>query len=171
METQLKDLTKKRDLFLKKTGPQADDSIFVKDLGDLAFIYEDLKQTADKKKDEMKEIFSEFASTIKDDVRKTFVHFVSLLKNIEYDVNSEIEVDLVHLEKFDKEEVKLDDVLPVFEEFQLKDVKFDFNEASKMIAATKGPSLTESVIDMLGFNKLDVADEQNEMVINDLLEC
>lgn len=59
----------------------------------------------------------------------------------------------------------MDDVLPVFDEFAMKEIKFDFNEISKNISI-KGPSLTDSVIDMLGFNKIDVADEQNEMVDN-----
>lgn len=98
----MKEITKKRETLFKKGGPQADDSIFVKDLGDLAYAYEDMKQTGDKKIDEMKGIVADFASSIKDDIRKTFVHFISLMKNIEYDVNTEIEVFSAHYRNLTK---------------------------------------------------------------------
>lgn len=58
----------------------------------------------------------------------------------------------------------MDDVLKVFDDFPMKDIKFDFGEISQQIASTKQSSLTESVISMLGFSTLDVEDDKNEMV-------
>lgn len=55
-------------------------------------VYEDLKQAGDKKQQFLKQVATEYANTSKDDIRKSFVHFVSLMKNIEYDVNAELEV-------------------------------------------------------------------------------
>lgn len=92
IETQIKELTKKREQVLKKQGPEADVSKFVKDLGDLALNYEELKLAGFKKQETMKAIATEYTTTQKDDLRKMFVHFVSQLKNIEYDVNAELEV-------------------------------------------------------------------------------
>lgn len=77
---------------MKKQGAEADVSKQVKDLGDIAMMYEELKIAADKKLDIFKEVAKEYVNSSRDDIRKTFVHFVSLMKNIEYDVNAELEV-------------------------------------------------------------------------------
>jgi hypothetical protein len=46
---------------------------------------------------------------------------------------------------------------------ELKHISFDFDEISRS-TTTKPQSLTESMINILGFNSLDVEDEKNEMV-------
>lgn len=57
----------------------------------------------------------------------------------------------------------------VFQDIPMKDIKFDFNEISKSMASTKTNSLTESMINILGFSTLDVEDEKNEMVAFSLI--
>lgn len=83
---------------MKKQADHADLAKQVKDLGDLAMHYEELKLAADKKLELFRDVAKEYASTAKDNIRKTFVHFVSLMKNIEYDVNAELEVVLIDKE-------------------------------------------------------------------------
>ena len=60
----------------------------------MALAYEELKLAGDNKIDLFKDVAKEYVNYAKDDIRKTFVHFVSLMKNIEYDVNAELEVFL-----------------------------------------------------------------------------
>lgn len=48
----------------------------------------------------------------------------------------------------------------------MKEISFNFDDLARTAAATKPPSLTESVINILGFNNVDVEDEKNEMVPN-----
>lgn len=86
------------------------------------------------------------------------VHFISLLKNVEYDVNAEVE-------KFDKDEPNLEDAIATLDSFSLKNVSFDFDELTRS-SAGKPQSLTESMINILGFNSLDVEDDKNEMNID-----
>lgn len=56
--------------------------------------------------------------------------------------------------------------MAIFDDFPIKDIKFDFTDISRTIASTKTTSLTESMINILGFSSLDVEDEKNEMVTN-----
>jgi hypothetical protein len=49
----------------------------------------------------------------------------------------------------------------------LKNVSFDFDELTRS-SAGKPQSLTESMINILGFNSLDVEDDKNEMVASRL---
>lgn len=84
-------MLKKRDQILKKNA-QGDCSRQLAELQELAAKYEGLKAFGETKKESMKELVKEFCASIKDDIRRTLVHFISLLKNVEYDVNAEIEV-------------------------------------------------------------------------------
>jgi len=54
--------------------------------------------TKDRNRGELEGIVAENFSTIKDDIRRCYVHFISLLKNVEYDVNAELVVSSVHSE-------------------------------------------------------------------------
>ena len=91
IENQCKELLKKRDLVLKKNN-QGDFSKQLADLEELSKKYEGLKKFGENKKESMKNLIKDFSTSIKDDIRRTLVHFISLLKNVEYDVNAEIEV-------------------------------------------------------------------------------
>ena len=91
IENQCKELLKKRDQILKK-NVQGDISKQLADLEELSKKYDGLKVVAENKKESMKSMVTEFSTSIKDDIRRTLVHFISLLKNVEYDVNSEVEV-------------------------------------------------------------------------------
>lgn len=91
IENQCKELLKKRDQILKKNS-QGDFSKQLAELKELSDKYDGLKDFGQGKKEAMKNLVRDFSVSIKDDIRRTLVHFISLLKNIEYDVNSEIEV-------------------------------------------------------------------------------
>lgn len=109
----------------------------------------------------MRDLTEVILGGIKDDIRKTFVHYISLLKNIEYDVNQEVT-------QFDTEEIQLDDVKQAIDALPMKDIKFELQDvtASALNASkvTK-PSLTESVINLLGFSNVDIEDEQKQSVM------
>jgi seryl-tRNA synthetase len=91
IENQSKELLKKRDQILKKSV-QGDISKQLADLEELSKKYDGLKAVAETKKEAMKNIVTVFSTSVKDDIRRTLVHFISLLKNVEYDVNAEVEV-------------------------------------------------------------------------------
>lgn len=88
---------KKRDQILKKSS-LGDISKQFAELQELSYKYDGLKVIGENKKEYMKSLIKDFAVSIKDDIRRTLVHFISLMKNIEYDVNSEIEVIFFELE-------------------------------------------------------------------------
>jgi EAL domain-containing protein (putative c-di-GMP-specific phosphodiesterase class I) len=157
IEAQTRDLAKKRDAAAKKLGPEFIDRKLIQDLENLGKKYQELKTRAVQLEDGFKAQLQDSFSNVKDDVRKSFVHFISLLKNIEYDLNAE-------LEKFDKDELTVEDSLKSFESLPIKEIKFDFDDISKS-NSTKNQSLTESMINMLGFNNVDVDAEGSELVL------
>lgn len=75
-----------------KKNHQGDFSKQLADLEELSKKYAGLKVFGENKKESMKNLIKDFSVSIKDDIRRTLVHFISLLKNVEYDVNAEIEV-------------------------------------------------------------------------------
>ena len=77
---------------------QGDISKQLADIQELSAKYEGLKVLGGNKKETMKTLVRDFSTSIKDDIRRTLVHFISLLKNVEYDVNAEVEVCSCHLE-------------------------------------------------------------------------
>ena len=156
VEAQAKDLAKKRDASIKKNGPDFVDLKLVHDLEALGKKYEAAKKQAVQLEEAFKSQLQESFSNVKDDVRKSFVHFISLLKNIEYDLNAE-------LEKFDKDELAVEESLRSFESLPIKEIKFDFDDLSRNYS-TKNQSLTESMINMLGFNNVDIDAEGSELV-------
>jgi hypothetical protein len=156
VEAQAKDLAKKRDASIKKNGPDFVDLKLVHDLEALGKKYEAAKKQAVQLEEAFKSQLQESFSNVKDDVRKSFVHFISLLKNIEYDLNAE-------LEKFDKDELAVEESLRSFESLPIKEIKFDFDDLSRNYS-TKNQSLTESMISMLGFNNVDIDAEGSELV-------
>ncbi len=156
VEAQAKDLAKKRDASIKKNGPDFVDLKLVHDLEALGKKYEAVKKQAVQLEEAFKSQLQESFSNVKDDVRKSFVHFISLLKNIEYDLNAE-------LEKFDKDELAVEESLRSFESLPIKEIKFDFDDLSRNYS-TKNQSLTESMINMLGFNNVDIDAEGSELV-------
>lgn len=91
IESQCKELLKKKEQILKK-NPQGDITKQLADLEELSAKYEGLKTLGVNKKENMKNQIRDFTASIKDDIRRTLVHFISLLKNVEYDVNAEVEV-------------------------------------------------------------------------------
>lgn len=93
IESELRDVHRRRDAAIKKT-PGADESKFELELTSLSKNYEQLHPMLDRNRAELEEIISTNFSTIKDDIRKCYVHFISMLKNVEYDVNAELVVAL-----------------------------------------------------------------------------
>jgi hypothetical protein len=75
-----------------KKNVQGDFSKQLAELEELSKKYDGLKVLAENKKESMKNMVADFSTSIKDDIRRTLVHFISLLKNVEYDVNAEVEV-------------------------------------------------------------------------------
>lgn len=96
IESTTKDLAKRRDTLLKKNSTEAENLKLEADLNTLKIKYEDLKQNSQEGIKSLSNILTETFSNSKDDVRKVFVHFISLLKNIEYDLNAELEVLFVY---------------------------------------------------------------------------
>ena len=161
IETSLKEINKRREQQIKKVGEQSDDSKFKDEVKELELKYGLIKDKGQRNIDTMRDLTEVILGGIKDDIRKTFVHYISLLKNIEYDVNQEVT-------QFDTEEIQLDDVKQAIDALPMKDIKFELQDvtASALNASkiTK-PSLTESVINLLGFSNVDIEDEQKESVM------
>ena len=156
IEAQAKVLTKKRDAALKKNGPDFVDPKLVQELEALSKKHESAKAQALQLEAGFKSQLQESFSNVKDDVRKSFVHFISLLKNIEYDLNAE-------LEKFDKDELTVAESLQTFESLPVKEITFEFEDLSRNYSV-KTQSLTDSMISMLGFNNVDIDAEGSELV-------
>ena len=57
--------------------------------------------------------------------------------------------------------------MAILDNFEMKELQFDFDELARSTAPTRNQSMTDSVINMLGFNNVDVEDEKNEMVGQD----
>ena len=57
--------------------------------------------------------------------------------------------------------------MAILDNFEMKELQFDFDELARSTALTRNQSMTDSVINMLGFNNVDVEDEKNEMVGQD----
>lgn len=54
--------------------------------------------------------------------------------------------------------------MAILDSFEMKAINFSFEGISRE-NSTKSQSLTESMINILGFSSIDVEDEKNEMVL------
>lgn len=160
-DNSVKDLNKKRDAFVKKNGdkPEEDEKYKV-ELKELELKYTIVKDKSKLTVDKLADLSLSLMNSLKDDVRKSFVHYISLLKNIEYDVNSE-------LAEFDKEEFTQADIKESINTLPVKEIKFELSESTAAdlnASKTTKQSLTESMINMLGFNNVDIEDDKADAV-------
>lgn len=157
----VKDVNKRRDAAVKKHGDGTDDEKFRFEMRDIEAKYDIVKDRLKIVTEKFGDLSVALMGSLKDDVRKAYIHYISLLKNLEYDMNSE-------LSEFDKEEFSIDDIKADLGTLPAKEIKFEVSEttasdlnSSKMV---QKQSLTESMINMLGFTSVDLEDDKTDAV-------
>ncbi len=160
VETTVKDVNKRRDAAVKRHGDGTDDEKFRFEMRDIESKYDIVKDRLKIVTDKFGDLTNVLMNALKDDVRKAFIHYISLLKNLEYDMNSE-------LSEFDKEEFSIDDVKTELGSLPSKEIRFEVNDSTASdlnSSKIQKQSLTESMINMLGLTSVETEDDKTDAV-------